>query len=105
MYMRHGPFPTAVNFISIENHQPSSSGKQQEHERSPRSGTRADNMAVSTPAAWSWLDDGDRWKPYEGALAASIEAAFGDAKRDTVDLHAVGTGAGAAGRHSSTYVI
>ena len=62
-------------------------------------------MAVSTPAAWSWLDDGDRWKPYEGALAASIEAAFGDAKRDTVDLHAVGTGAGAAGRHSSTYVI
>ena len=62
-------------------------------------------MAVSTPAAWSWLDDGDRWKPYEGALAASIEAAFGDANRGTVDLHAVGTGAGAAGRHSSTYVI
>ena len=62
-------------------------------------------MAVSTPAAWSWLDDGDRWKPYEGALAASIEAAFGDANRGTVDLHAVSTGAGAAGRHSSTYVI
>ena len=44
--------------------------------------------SVSSPAAWSWLDDGDRWKPYEGALAASIDAAFGDAKRDTVDLHA-----------------
>jgi hypothetical protein len=43
---------------------------------------------ASAPAAWSWLDDGDQWKPYEGALAASIEAAFGDAKRDTVDLHA-----------------
>jgi hypothetical protein len=43
---------------------------------------------ASAPAAWSWLDVGDQWKPYEGALAASIEAAFGDAKRDTVDLHA-----------------
>ena len=49
---------------------------------------------------WSWLDDGGRWKPYEGALAASIEAAFGDANRDTLDLHAVSTGAGAAGRHT-----
>ena len=56
--------------------------------------------SVSSPAAWSWLDDGDRWKPYEGALAASIEAAFGDANRDTLDLHAVSTGAGAAGRHT-----
>ena len=45
-------------------------------------------LGASAPAAWSWLDDGDQWKPYEGALAASIEAAFGDAKRDTVDLHA-----------------
>jgi hypothetical protein len=43
---------------------------------------------ASAPAAWSWLDVGEQWKPYEGALAASIEAAFGDAKRDTVDLHA-----------------
>ena len=63
--------------------------------------------SVSSPAAWSWLDDGDRWKPYKGALAASIEAAFGDAKRGTVDLHAGAgaAGAGAAGRQSSTYVI
>ena len=61
--------------------------------------------SVSSPAAWSWLDDGDRWKPYEGALAASIEAAFGDAKRVTVDLHAVSTGARVSGRHSSPYVI
>jgi hypothetical protein len=61
--------------------------------------------SVSSPAAWSWLDDGDRWKPYEGALAASIEGAFGDANRGTVDLYAVSTGAGAAGRHRSTYVI
>ena len=61
--------------------------------------------SVSSPAAWSWLDDGDRWKPYEGALAASIEAAFGDAKRVTVDLHAVSTGARVSGKHSSTYVI
>ena len=45
-------------------------------------------LGASAPAAWSWLDDGDQWKPYEGALAASIDAAFGDAKRDTVDLHA-----------------
>ena len=49
---------------------------------------------------WSWLDDGGRWKPYEGALAASIEVAFGDANRDTLDLHAVSTGAGTAGRHT-----
>jgi deltex-like protein len=61
--------------------------------------------SVSSPAAWSWLDDGDRWKPYEGALAASIEAAFGDANRGTVDLHAVSTGARVSGRHSSIYVI
>ena len=61
--------------------------------------------SVSSPAAWSWLDDGDRWKPYEGALAASIEAAFGDANRGTVDLHAVSTGARVSGRHSSPYVI
>ena len=47
---------------------------------------------IDTSAAWSWLDDDGRWNPYEGALAASIEAAFGDANRDTVDL--------AAGRHT-----